>query len=332
MSKEILKFGYSIHVIVLTVLCLVFNLETSFGLEFQNSTIDKNTNLNKRVVAEGNKDPKSNNKAHSKSPIYTEINLRTLSGEIFINPKYAGRVISVKAIGSGGTESSEKDMDINVADDSWSGFVVPESESELEGLMVIGDKGSLKISLVREASTYGDEGIKSIKRPKISFGALSTTFITPKFKITEPSKFEIGIFDYNANKFLNGDVIALKSNQFAVKFRNLPPSVISKDGMLLISIKEPDGSFLNSELSAWGYNIFVPDTDVERSVPITAKVFGLPKEAKLKFTFLPLKGQSFSSPVSLLSVKDINSGKPLTMITTLIPGVQPLSVKVEESF
>ncbi|MFQ5787051.1 MAG: hypothetical protein ACE5H1_03640, partial [Thermodesulfobacteriota bacterium] len=332
MNKEILKFGYSIYIIIFTFFCLVFNFGTLFGLEFQNLNINKNNKLKQKLVAEATKEFEAAKKTQSKSPIHTEIKLRSLPGEIFINPKYTGRVLSVEAIKSDGTSLVDKDVDINVVGDSWSGIVVPESSSGHEGLNVVGEKGSLKISLSREESTHGDEGIKSIKKPKIAFGRLSTTFITPEFKITKPSKFEIGIFDYDENKFLSGDIIGLKNNQIAVKFLDLPPSVISKDGKLLVSIKEPDGSFLNSELSAWGYNIFVPDTDIEKSVPITAKVFGLPKEAKIKFTFKPLQSQRFSNTVSILSVNEINAGEPITMITTSIPGVQPLSINVEEAF
>jgi len=331
MNKGILNFRYAIYIFVLTFPCLVFNFETSFGFDFQNSTKNENSKYKQRAVAKGDKELKSNKETRSKPPIYTEIKFRSLSGEIFINPKYTGRVVSVEAIRSGGTSSANKDMGINVAEDNWSGFVVPESQPELEGVNVIGEDGSLKISLIREDSTHGDEGIKSIRKPIIFFGGLSTTFITPEFRMIKPSKFEIGIFDYDEKKFLSGDIIALKNNQIAVKFQNLPHTVISEDGLLLVSIKEPDGSFLNSELSAWGYDIFVPDTDVEKAAPITAKVFGLPKEARLKFTFKPLQGQRFSNTNSILSVKAINSGEPITMITTSIPGVQPLSVKVEES-
>src|SRR3972149_314418 len=124
----------------------------------------------------------------------------------------------------------------------------------------------------------------------------------------------MGILDFKDDKFINGEIIAIKNNQVAVNFHDLPPTVVNKDGMIRVSLKTPDGSFLGADLKAWGYNILVGEIE----------------DAKLKFTFLPLPEQDITPNTKTLTVKDINKGTPIAKIVTSIPGDQPLSVLVEK--
>ncbi|HEX9665937.1 MAG TPA: hypothetical protein VGA95_05180 [Thermodesulfobacteriota bacterium] len=314
---------------------LLFLSSVTIGLAdasmYENLNIFDKNNTKQSLMAAGEKGNGSSVQTRSHLPLYTEILLTSISGEIYLNPKYIGRIISVTPLRTGTSTSSESEIEFNQTKDLWPVVIVPQSMSDLEGLNLTGEEGSMKISRSGGEQALENNELKSITKPKIAFGQLSSTILFTETNVNNPSKFEIGVFDSKDNKFINGDIIALTNNQMAAKFEDLPLTVISKDGKLRYSLKEQDGSFINSDTDAWGCELLIPDTEIGKSVPIKAQIFGLPDESKVKFTFQPVEGQKFSLPVSTLSVKEINSGEPITMISTSINGNQLISVTVEEA-
>ncbi len=285
------------------------------------------------LMAEAGKENRSNGQTGSRSLISAEIVFASTQGEIYLNPKYIGRIVSITPLGPGISSSGQPKIELNQTKDLWPVLIVPGSMSNLERLSVTGEEGSISISTssAQKALNLDSNDLKTIATPKVAFGQLSSTILFKEIGIRDPSKFEIGVFDFENNRFINGEIIALTNNQMAVKFENLPPTVISTEGKLRYSLKDQDGSFINSDMNAWGCELVIPDADVGTSVPIKARVFGLPDDSKVKFTFHPLEGQKYSSPVSTLSVAEINSGEPVATISTSITGSQLISVAVEES-
>jgi hypothetical protein len=264
------------------------------------------------------------------TPKYAQIEFSSLVGEIFVNPQHTGRITTVRAFLRGGSPRDNPVVNVRETKDGWEKLVVASSESDAVELVATGRKGSLKISLSMGKLPDQVDKLQSINQNIISFGQLSTTLVTPDKEISKPAGFEVGILDFKENKFISGDIIAIKNNQIAVKFHDLPPGVINKDGMIRVSIKTHDGSFLGADLKAWGYNLYVADADIGKPAPIKAEVFGLPEDAKLKFIFEPLSGQDITPNTKTLTVKEINKGTPIAKIVTSIPGAQPLSVVVDK--
>lgn len=301
------------------------------GLEGFNN-FDENSR-NHGLLAEAEKAGGSDAQSRSRPLLSTEILFTSISGEIYLNPKRIGRIVSVTPVGPGNSSSSKHEIEFDRTKDLWPVVIVPQSLSNLEGLNVTGEEGSISISRSGEkrAPDLNENELKTITKPKVAFGQLSSTILFRDMNVNTPSKFEIGVFDFKDNKFINGDIIALTNNQMAVKFENLPSTVISREGKLRYSLKDEDGSFINSDMAAWGYEIMIPDADIGKDVPIKAQIFGLTDDAKVKFTFQPVEGQKYSLPVNTLSVREINSGQPITTISTSIAGNQLISVTVEES-
>src|SRR3989337_2916853 len=237
----------------------------------------------------------------SETVTYTQVEFSSLIGDIFVNPRYTGRITTVRTFLKDGSPRDNPVVDVRETKDGWEKVVVSEFDK-----------------------------LQSLNQIVISFRHLSTTLITPGKEISNPAGFEMGILDFKDDKFINGEIIAIKNNQVAVNLHNLPPTVVNKDGMIRVSLKTPDGSFLGADLKAWGYNILVGEIDVGKPLPIKAEVFGLPEDAKLKFTFVPLPEQDITPNTKTLTVKDINKGTPIAKIATSIPGDQPLSVLVEK--
>jgi hypothetical protein len=322
------------YLIYFTVLFLSsLSIRPADGSAFESlNNFDENS-TKQTLLAQGEKGMGSNVQTRSRLLLSTEILLTSISGEIYLNPKHIGRIVSTTPLGTGNSSSSKREIEFNQTKNLWPVVIVPQSISNLEGLNVTGEEGSISISRsdVEKALNLDNNELKTITKPKVAFGQLSSTILFTDMNVNNPSKFEIGVFDFKDNKFINGDIIALTNNQMAVKFENLPSTVISKEGKLRYSLKDEDGSFINSEMNAWGCELVIPDTQVGKNVPIKAQIFGLPDEAKVKFTFQPVEGQKYSLPVSTLSVREINSGQPITMISTSIAGNQLISVTVEES-
>lgn len=308
-------------------------IRPAHGSVFESSNNFDDNSTKQSLLAEGEKGNGSNVQTRSRLLLSTEILLTSISGEIYLNPKHIGKIISITPLGTRNSSSSKSEIKFNQTKDLWPVVLVPQSMSNLVGLNVTGEEGSISISRsgVEKNLNLNDNELKTITKPKVAFGQLSSTILFKDINVNSPSKFEIGVFDFKDNKFINGDIIALTNNQMAVKFENLPSTVISKEGKLRYSLKDEDGSFINSDINAWGCELLIPDTQVGKNVPIKAQIFGLPDEAKVKFTFQPVEGQKYSLPVSTLSVREINSGHPITMISTSITGSQLISVTFEES-
>lgn len=284
-------------------------------------------------IAAGERSGRSTLQASSDRPSYADITLTSISGEIYLNPEYTGRIVSVNPLGPVTYGSVKNKIDFSQTLDLWPVLTVPKSMSGLQGLNVTGEKGTVRISRSGAEMAVGanNDGLKIIKKPKVGFGHLSSTILFAETEVSHPGKFEIGVFDLKDSRFIRGDIIALTRNQLAAKFENLPSTVISSEGKLRYSLREDDGSFINSEVDAWGYELIIPDAEIATSIPIRARIYGLTDEKKVKFRFHPLEGQQFSVPVITLSVKEINSGETITEISTSLTGSQLVSVNVEES-
>lgn len=262
-------------------------------------------------------------------PRYTEAAFTSLDGEILVNPQYTGKVTSVRTIDKNGLLGDRIDVEVRVMTDGWRKFSLPPSLSSSWGVIISGEEGILKISKP-EAGIAGAAGeLKSISGDVIEFGSLNTTFVFPAVNVLEPSTYEIGVLNTADNSFINSNIIAMKSDQAAVEFERLPPSVVNKEGLMRVSLKKPGGTFVNSSIPAWGYDIMVPEIDIDTPAPITAEVFGLPDEARIRFDFTSLSGQVIDPSTRIMTVGEINKGSTVSTITTKFGGAQPLTVLVK---
>jgi len=267
--------------------------------------------------------------AMASPPPLFELELTSLSGEIFLNPAYTGKINSVRTLDRNHLLGKKIDIETRTLTDGWKKLNVPSSLSGVFGLVVSGENGILKIILPQNTSNSSGGGtLRAIGTLFIEFGSLHATFVFPDLNILEPSKYEIGILNSSDNSFINGGIIVLKNNQAAVRFENLPSSVVNKDGMIRVSLKKADRTFINSDLPGWGYNLIVSETDTGVPAPITAEVFGLPDDVEIKFNFVSLTGQVINPSTKMLTVGEINKGTQISNITTKIEGPQPITVTV----
>ena len=267
--------------------------------------------------------------AMAQSPQFTEAELTSLDGDIYVNPEYVGKVRSVRTIDRSGLLGDRVEIVVRTLTDGWRKFSIPPSLMGAFGVIISGESGILKISLPEKAPAPAG-GMHTIENILIEFGTLNTTFVFPGQSILEPSKYEIGILDNTNESFVSGKVIAMKSDQAAVSFQNLPSTVVNSGGKLRASLKKPDGTYVNADLPAWGYNIIVPETDVGTPAPIRAEVFGLPADSQIRFDFSSLADQIISPSTQIMTVQEINGGATVATITTKIGGPQPLTVTVKK--
>ncbi len=263
-------------------------------------------------------------------PMYTEVEATSLEGDIYVNPEYIGKVRSIRTIDRSGLLGDRVEIESRILTDDWRKFSLPSELSGAFGVIISGDRGILKISLPGTPASPGGSAVYSIEKLLIEFGTLNTTFVFPAQSILEPSKYQIGLLNNSDQSFIPGKVIMMKSDQLAAEFQNLPSAIVNSGGMLRVNVTKPDGSFINAEIPAWGYNIFVPETDVGKPALITAEVFGLDPEAKIRFDFSSLADQVINPSTKVLTVKEINSGAPVSTITTNRGGPQPLTVTVKK--
>lgn len=326
MKEKIGLKTFFVHILVGIFFFSISLLAYGLSPQVRAGLLKKEGQFNKRVSAT---EEKEEGKFHSEAPVYNEVEFSSMVGEFFINPQYTGRITTIRTFPKGGSPKDNPVVDVRETDDGWEKVIVSQSESDAESLIATGRRGSLKISLPKEKPSAKSDNLQPLGDLIISFGGLDATLIMPPGEISQPGGFGVSIRDNKGNKFINGDIIAIRKDQVAVKFHDLPSTVVNGDGTVRMSLKKPGGGSLETDLKAWGYNITIPDTGTGKSASITAAVFGLPNDAKLKFTFESLPGQNITPSTTTLPVKNINEGASLGTITTSIPGTQPLSVSVE---
>lgn len=265
-------------------------------------------------------------------PLYTEVEFTKLSDEVLINPEYTGNIGAIRGFDIKGSLIADKSMRVEQTVDGWYRILFP--GSLLRDLVVTGQKGSLRVFVISEKKKVNAIAINEfypVNEPVIVLGQLDLTLVSGiKMDISRPSEFEVAVLDHKSGGFIKGDIVAICDNQLGIKFKGLPDTVVSKEGVMRISLKLSERIF-NLDLGAWGYNVFVSETDVEKPAFIKAQVFGLPEETRLRFKFRALAGQKIVPETVTATVGEINSGKPLATVKTSIPGFQPLSVSVEKT-
>lgn len=291
--------------------------------------LGKEGQYNKRISKAEEKEVQKEEGIHSEAPVYNEVEFSSIVGEFFVNPQYTGKITTIRIFPKGGPPRDNPVVDVRETDDGWERVIVSQSESDAESLIATGQRGSLKVSLPKQKPSIKSDKLQPLDDIIISFGVLNATLVMPPVEIPRPGGFEVGIRDAKENRLIKGDIIAVRRDEVALKFHDLPSTVVGKEGAVRISLKKPGGSVLDADLKAWGYNIVIPDTGTGKSASITAEVFGLPDDAKLKFTFESLPGQKINPSTITLPVRRINMGASLGTITTSIPGPQALSVSVE---
>jgi hypothetical protein len=292
--------------------------------------LKKEGQSNKHMIeAEEQEVPKKEEKIHSEAPAYNEVEFISIVGEFFVNPQYTGRITTVRTFPKVGSPRDNPVVDVRETDDGWEKVIVSQSESDAESIIATGRMGSLKISLPKRKPLAKSDKLQQLGDLIISFGDLYATLIMPSAEISQPGSFEVSVSDPKENNFIKGDIIAIRKDEVAVNFHELSSNVVNEDGKVRINLKKPGGDSFQADLKAWGYNILIPDTGTGKPASITAKVFGLPNDVKLKFTFESLPGQNVTPSTTTFPVRKINMGASLGTITTSIPGPQALSVSVE---
>lgn len=330
MKEEIGPKAFSALIFIGIFLCSISISAYGLSTRVRAELLNKNGQSDKQMIEAGGKEvSKEEDKIHLEAPVYSEVEFSSMVGEFFVNPQYTGRITTVRAFPKGGSPKDNPVVDIRETDDGWEKVIVSQSESDAESIIATGRKGSLKISLPTGKTTAKSDKLQPLGDLIISYGNLDSTLVMPPAKISQPGGFEVSIRDHKENKVINGDIIAIRKDEVAVEFHDLPSTVVSGDGTVRISLKKPGDNSLVADLKAWGFDIIIPDTDTGKPAPITAKVFGLPNDAKLKFSFESLPGQNITPSNTTLLVSKINMGASLGTITTSVPGPQALSVSVE---
>jgi hypothetical protein len=331
MKKDVKSRFFIIYISVIHfLLLLVYSLSVAYGLPTRlHSEFSKSQKQSSYLSEETRNIALEEGKTLYGPPLYSEVEFSSIVGEIFVNPGFSGRIGNVRTLLRNGLPGGKPGVEVTKSRDGWERIIVHESEFNARSFIATGEKGTLKVTVSDKEAPSESDKIKSLNELTIGFGQLKATFLAP-ITISQPSSFGIEVLDYNGGQFISGEVIAVKDNEIAIKFENLPSSVVSKDGTIRVSLKESNERFLNADLKAWGYNLLVPETDVGMEAPIKAEVFGLPGEAQVKFIFTPLSGQEITPLTRTLTVQEINSGEPLATLVTSIPGAQPLSVSVEK--
>ncbi len=318
------------HILVGILLFSICVSAKSLSQQVRGELLKREGQSNKQIIEAKEKEvPKKEEKIHSETPAYNEVEFGSIVGEFFVNPEYTGRITTVRTFPKGGSPRDNPVVDVRETDDGWEKVIVSQSESDAESIIATGHRGSLKISLPKRKPLAKSDKLQQLGDLIISFGDLYATLIMPSAEISQPGSFEVSILDPKENKFIKGDIIAIRRDQVAVNFHDLSSNIVNEDGKFRINLKKPGGDSFQADLKAWGYNILIPDTGTGKSTSITAEVFGLPNDAKLKFTFESLPGQNVTPSTTTLPVRKINMGASLGTITTSIPGSQALSVSVE---
>jgi hypothetical protein len=268
----------------------------------------------------------------SYTPKFAEARFTKLGGSVLVNAGIIGeKATSYPRFAMSEEAPKSTRLSTSYVSSRWVKVNIPEElKNVLAGLIVSGSGGSVKIK-VEGIKPYNElnGAFGSLGELVVANGRLSTTLLVPHEEVADPSGIGVEIFDFGKKEFVRGEVVAVSGSEVAVEFAGLSTrGVVTKHGVARLSIMTSPGRFINSSLSAWGYDIEVKDADVGKSSPIKAWIYGLPPGERVSFRFSPLSGQRITPLSSDYLVRQVNAGVPVAWIETTIEGVQPLSVEV----
>ena len=198
------------------------------------------------------------------------------------------------------------------------------------GLVVGGTRG---VVFIKEDSGLGHKqdgkAIEKIDELVVRIGKLEGAVYIKDFDPSVIEKLEAAVLDNKRKEFIWGDIIVVSEGFMAIEFDSLSREVINKDGNLRLSITTPNGSFVSSELKAWGYDVFVSDSEIDKPASIKAKIYGVKKKDKVEFSFVEAPGQEITPEKQVFNVKEINSNKTVAEIVSTSEGSQPLQVDIK---
>lgn len=262
-----------------------------------------------------------------------EARFKELDNSVFVNADIVGnKATAYPQLATSVNVARSTTLSTSYVNSKWVKVNIPDDlKNSLTGLIVSGSGGSAKIK-VEEAKDYN--GLKgafaSLGELVVANGRFSTTLLVSVGEGVNPSSvIGVEMFDFGKKEFVGGKVVAISGKEVAVEFAGLSTmGVVTKQGVAQLSIVASPGKFINSSLSAWGYDIEVPDTDVGKPSPIKAWIYGLPPGERVSFRFSPISGQRITPLSSDYLVRQVNAGIPIAWIETTIEGAQPLNVEV----
>src|SRR5574341_1536316 len=104
----------------------------------------------------------------SETATYAQVEFSSLVGEIFVNPRYTGRITTVRTFLKDGSPRDNPVVNVRETKDGWEKVIVSESESDAVELIATGKKGSLKISLSKEKAPSEVDKLQSLNQIIIS--------------------------------------------------------------------------------------------------------------------------------------------------------------------
>lgn len=260
-----------------------------------------------------------------------EVVVPKLNGEIYINISKIGANPKVRELTGNG---KYVDLNNNIKQEMvglrWLKIKGAKISEGSEGLVVGGTRG---VVFIKEDSGLEHKrvgkAITNIDELVVRMSRLEGTIYLKGFDPSVMDKLELAILDNKRKEFTWGDIITVSEGFMAIEFDSLSREVINKDGNLRLSITTPNGSFVSSDLKAWGYDIFVSDSEIDKPASIKAKIYGLRKKDKVEFSFVEAPGQEITPLKQIFNVKEINSNKTVAEIVSTSGGNQPLQVDIK---
>ena len=92
--------------------------------------------------------------ASAPPPLY-EVELTSLSGDIFINPKYTGKINSIRTLNRNQLLGEKVEIITRTLTDNWKKLEIPANLTGAFGLIISGTEGIVKITLPQQKAVSG---------------------------------------------------------------------------------------------------------------------------------------------------------------------------------
>jgi hypothetical protein len=172
------------------------------------------------------------------------------------------------------------------------------------------------------------DGVLEVAAGGVDETLVGDTLFTPG----DPAGHAVSFIDPATNITHPATIVAGRTNEIGISAGAVPPSVVQADGSCTVQVNKPDGSTLHSRIgSAWGYELSIPPVaHVGAAAPVTARVYGLKPEQKVRFQFLPGAGQTITPLTVVLTGAQLEGGPmPVAQLQTETAGPQSLDCQIE---
>lgn len=244
-------------------------------------------------------------------PNYNEVFIQGIGSTLYVNTELTGKVVVAREIKPDKSLGKKHYFEFNQISDGWAEMVFDNPVTSFSEIILLGTKGNILL----KKSAPGNDILVYVNGTSSGtivsrIGVVNGTIYFPDSELLDIDSIGVSIQKPDGEK-IDGNVLVATDRSIAFQLKGINSNYINNGKSSFVIRLRSKSIFLN--LDSWGYSF-----DVERLEPnkinLTSNVFGLDPGKKINIRYEEYEGQIIEPLSSTLTVREINTGKPIAVV------------------